>query len=257
MAIQAQKIKLNMVPGGIIPVVHLSQNDIGRVIQFELYDGATTASITTGTTATIEGTKPDRHAFQYDASVSGNVVTVNTVQQMVIVPGTVECTLTLTYNSQVIGTALFFMEVERSGLDMNADVSDTELPALMDLARANAERAENAASDADDSAQDADDSAQDAEDAKDAADIAAAIAKSWATYSTDANIYGNNTDNAHYWSDQAASKYNDMIAAVGTALNKINSFEVLMQLLFGAIYLDTESGDILTTESGDRIIIDY
>jgi hypothetical protein len=250
MAIQAQKIKLNMVPGGIIPVVHLSQNDIGRVLQFELYDGVSAASITTGTTVTVEGTKPDRHAFQYDATISGNVVTVNTVQQMVIVPGTVECTLTLTYNSQVIGTALFFMEVERSGLDMNADVSDTELPALMDLARANAERAENAASDADDSA-------QDAEDAKDAADIAAAIAKSWASYSTDPNIYGNNTNNAHYWSDQAAAKYNDMIAAVGTALNKINSFEALMQLLFGAIYLDTESGDILTTESGDRIIIDY
>lgn len=250
MAIQAQKIKLNIVPGGVIPTVNVSQNDIGRVLQFELYDGLSVASITAGTTATIEGTKPDNHAFQYSATVSGNVVTVNTVQQMVIVPGTVECTLTLTYNSQVIGTALFFMEVERSGLDMNADVSDTELPALMDLARANAERAENAASDADDSA-------QDAEDAKDAADIAAAIAKSWATYSTDANIYGNNTNCARYWSDQAASKYADMIAAVGTALNKINSFEALMQLLFGAIYLDTESGDILTTESGDRIIIDY
>lgn len=250
MAITAQKIQLNIVPGGIIPSVNVSQNDIGRVLQFELYDGLSAASITAGTTATIEGTKPDNHAFQYSATISGNVVTVNTVQQMVVVPGTVECTLSLTYNSQVIGTALFFMEVERSGLDMNADVSDTELPALMDLARANAERAENAA-------QDADDSAQDAEDAKDAADIAAAIAKSWATYSTDANIYGNNTNNAHFWSDQAAAKYNDMIAAVGTALNKINSFEALMQLLFGAIYLDTESGDILTTESGDRIIIDY
>ena len=250
MAITAQKIQLNIVPGGIIPSVNVSQNDIGRVLQFELYDGVSAASITSGTTATVEGTKPDNHAFQYSAIISGNVVTVNTVQQMVIVPGTVECTLTLTYNSQVIGTALFFMEVERSGLDMNADVSDTELPALMDLARANAERAENAANDADDSA-------QDAEDAKDAADIAAAIAKSWATYSTDPNIYGNNTDNAHYWSDQAASKYNDMIAAVSTALNKINSFEALMQLLFGAIYLDTESGDGLLTESGDNIIIDY
>ena len=144
MAIQAQKIKLNIVPGGIIPIINVSQNDIGRVLQFELYDGLSAASITAGTTATIEGTKPDNHAFQYSATISGNVVTVNTVQQMVIVPGTVECTLTLTYSGQVIGTALFFMEVERSGLDMNADVSDTELPALMDLARANAERAENA-----------------------------------------------------------------------------------------------------------------
>lgn len=250
MAIQAQKIKLNIVPGGVIPTVNVSQNDIGRVLQFELYDGLSVASITAGTTATIEGTKPDNHAFQYSATVSGNVVTVNTVQQMVIVPGTVECTLTLTYNSQVIGTALFFMEVERSGLDMNADVSDTELPALMDLARENAQRAEDAADDADASA-------QEAEDYKDYANTAAAIAKSWATYSTDPNIYGNNTNCARYWSDQAAAKYNDMIAAVGTALNKINSFEALMELLFGAIYLTTESGDGLLTESGDNIIIDY
>lgn len=250
MAIQAQKIKLNIVPGGVIPTVNVSQNDIGRVLQFELYDGLSVASITAGTTATIEGTKPDNHAFQYSATVSGNVVTVNTVQQMVIVPGTVECTLTLTYNSQVIGTALFFMEVERSGLDMNADVSDTELPALMDLARANAERAENAADDADASA-------QEAEDYKDYANTAAAIAKSWATYSNDPNIYGNNTDNAHYWSDQAATTYTTIMAEIGTALNKIASFEALMELLFGAIYLTTESGDVLNTESGDKIIIDY
>ena len=250
MAITAQKIQLNIVPGGIIPSVNVSQNDIGRVLQFELYDGSSAASITAGTTATIEGTKPDNHAFQYSATISGNLVTVDTTQQMVIVPGTVECTLSLTYNSQVIGTALFFMEVERSGLDMNADVSDTELPALMDLARANAERAENAASDADDSA-------QEAEDYKDYANTAAAIAKSWATYSNDPNIYGNNTDNAHYWADQAASTYSTIITEIGTALNKIASFEALMELLFGAIYLTTESGDVLNTESGDKIIIDY
>ena len=100
-------------------------------------------------------------------------------------------------------------------------------------------------------------SAQDAEDAKDAADIAAAIAKSWASYSTDPNIYGNNTNNAHYWSDQAASTYTTIMTEIGTALNKIASFEALMELLFGAIYLTTESGDKLLTESGDNIIIDY
>ena len=250
MAIQAERIKLNIVPGGIIPVINVSQNDIGRVLEFELYDGLSAASITSGTTVTVEGTKPDNHAFQYSASISGNVVTVNTVQQMVIVPGSVDCTLSLTYNSQVIGTALFIMQVEKSGLDMNADVSDTELPALMDLARANAERAEDAADDAEDSA-------DDAEAAQTAAETAAAIAKSWATYSTDPATYGTNTDNAHYWSDQAASKYDDMIAAIGTALNKINAFEALMQLLFGSIYLTTETGDGLLTESGDNLIIDY
>ena len=93
--------------------------------------------------------------------------------------------------------------------------------------------------------------------AAETATIEAAIAKSWASYSNDANIYGNNTDNAHYWSDQAASKYSDMIAAIGSAMNTINSLQALLSLLFGSIYLNTESGDVLNTESGDKIIIDY
>lgn len=245
MAIQAQKIKLNMVPGGIIPVVHLSQNDIGRVLQFELYDGATTASITTGTTATIEGTKPDRHAFQYDASVSGNVVTVNTVQQMVIVPGTVECTLTLTYSGQVIGTALFFMEVERSGLDVNADVSNTELPALMDLARANAERSEVAATAAASSATAAESSKNGAGTFATLAQNMATLAESWAVGDTNTRT-GEATNNSKYWSQQSMS-----------ALQEVNAMASVMRLLIGTVYFTTESGDTLITEDGDMLIMDY
>ena len=245
MAIQAQKIKLNMVPGGIIPVVHLSQNDIGRVLQFELYDGATTASITTGTTATIEGTKPDRHAFQYDASVSGNVVTVNTVQQMVIVPGTVECTLSLTYNSQVIGTALFFMEVEKSGLDMNADVSDTELPALLDLARANAERSEVAATAAASSATAAESSKNGAGTFATLAQNMATLAESWAVGDTNTRT-GEATNNSKYWCQQSRA-----------ALQEVSAMVSVMRLLIGTVYFTTESGDNLITEDGDMLIMDY
>lgn len=245
MAIQAQKIKLNMVPGGIIPVIHVSQNDIGRVIQFELYDGATTASITTGTTATIEGTKPDRHAFQYDASVSGNVVTVNTVQQMVIVPGTVECTLSLTYNSQVIGTALFFMEVEKSGLDMNANVSDTELPALLDLARANAERSEVAATAAASSATAAESSKNGAGTFAALAQNMATLAESWAVGDTNTRT-GEATNNSKYWCQQSRA-----------ALQEVSAMASVMRLLIGTVYLTTESGDPLITEDGDNLIMDY
>jgi len=245
MAIQAQKIKLNMVPGGIIPVVHLSQNDIGRVIQFELYDGVTTASITTGTTATIEGTKPDNHAFQYDASVSGNVVTVNTVQQMVIVPGTVECTLSLTYNSQVIGTALFFMEVEKSGLDVNADVSDTELPALLDLARANAERSEVAATAAASSATAAESSKNGAGTFATLAQNMATLAESWAVGDTNTRT-GEATNNSKYWCQQSK-----------VALQEVSAMVSVMRLLIGTVYFTTESGDTLITEDGDNLIMDY
>ena len=254
MAIQAQNTDLSVTPGGIIPVVHVSQYDVDRVLTFTLMDGNNAASLPSGASVVIEGTKPSRHGFSYSdaaiVSLSGNVVTVNTNQQMTAEQGTVECKIKITAGDQVVGTALFLMEVEQAGVNDSTIVSDTELPAIIAMATAQMEAAEAAA-------EAAADSAQEAEDYKIYANTAAEIAKSWATYSTDANVYGNNTDNAHYWSDQAASKYSDMIAAIGTALNKINSFEALMELLFGAIYLTTESGDILTTESGDRIIIDY
>lgn len=274
MAIKAQNIKLNLVPGGIIPVVHVSQYDVDRVLTFTLYDGNNAASLPVGTTASIEGTKPSHHGFSYSATVASNVVTVETTQQMTAEKGTVECKLKLTANTQVIGTALFLMEVEQAGLADDVIISDTELPVYIEAGHQNMLNAEAWAVGTKDGtavgsgepqyhnnskyyAEQASDSANDALESETTATAAAEIAKSWATYSTDINTYGTNTDNAHYWSDQAASKYNDMIAAIGTALNKINSFEALMQLLFGAIYLVTESDDILTTESGDKLIIDY
>ena len=250
MAINAQNTELSVTPGGIIPIVHVSQYDVDRILTFSLMDGNNAASIPAGATVAIEGTKPSRHGFSYEATLFGSVVTVNTTQQMTAEQGTTDCKIKIMFGTQVIGTALFLLEVEQAGLASDTDISDTDIPMIVSLATAQMEAAEAAA-------ESADISAQAAADDKDAADIAAAIARSWATYSTDLNIYGNNVNNAHFWSDQAAAKYNDMIAAVGTALNKINSFEALMELLFGAIYLTTESGDILTTESGDRIIIDY
>lgn len=274
MAIQVQNTLLDVTPGGIIPVVHVSQHDIERTLTFTLYDHGSPASLAAGTTAQIEGTKPDNHGFQYSTSIAGNVVTVNTTAQMTAVEGPVNCKIKLLNNSQVVGTALFIMEVEQAGLVDDVDVSDTELPIIIAMATEQMEAAEAWAvgtvngepvSSGDPQyhnnskyyAEQSSESANDALESKTTATAAAEIAKSWATYSTDINTYGTNTDNAHYWSDQAASKYSDMIAEIGTALNKINSFEALMQLLFGAIYLVTESDDILTTESGDKLIIDY
>ena len=142
MAIQAQNIKLNVVPGGIIPVVHVSQFDENRTLTFTLYDGENVASLPAGTTAKIDGTKPSRKAFSYNASISNNIVTVNTQTQMTIEPGTVECKIVLTSGSQIIGSAMFFMEVEQAGVQDDADISETVLPAYMEAGRQNMLNAE-------------------------------------------------------------------------------------------------------------------
>ena len=140
MAIQAQNTELSVTPGGIIPVVHVSQYDVDRVLTFTLMDGNNAASLPSGAGVTIEGTKPSRHGFSYNdasiVSVASNTVTVNTVQQMTVEAGTVECKIKITAGDQVIGTALFFMEVEQAGVNDSTIVSDTELPLIIAMATA-------------------------------------------------------------------------------------------------------------------------
>lgn len=143
--IATQNTKLNVVPGGILPVVHVSQYDVDRVLSFTLYDGNGAASIESGTTVTIEGTKPDGNGFQYAGTLSGNVVTVNTTVQMTAVEGTNECKLTLKKGTQTIGSALFLMEVEKAGLNEDTPISETDLPLIITLATEQMERAEAAA----------------------------------------------------------------------------------------------------------------
>lgn len=135
MAIQTQNSKLNVVPGGIIPVVNVSQHDVGRTLTFTLMDGNGAASLASGTTATIEGQKPSRKGFAYAAAINGNVVTINTVFQMTVEAGTVECKIRLKNGNQDVGTALFLMEVEKTGVTDGVDVSETVLPVYMEAGR--------------------------------------------------------------------------------------------------------------------------
>lgn len=145
MSIQAQNTELNIVPGGIIPVVHVSQYDVDRVLTFNLYDRNSEASLASGTTAVIEGTKPDGNGFQYAATITGNTVTVNTTIQMTVLSGTVDCKIVLRNGSQVIGTALFIMDVEKAGINENTPISETDLPLIISEATEQMQRAEAAA----------------------------------------------------------------------------------------------------------------
>lgn len=142
-----QETDLNVVPGGIIPVMHVSQYDVGRELKFVLYDGYDTADITTGTTVTIEGTKPDGHGFQYSGVLDQNAHTATfvTTEQMTVLAGAIECKLTLYLNSQRIGTALFILDVEKAGINDSTIISDTELPLIIAQATEQMERAEAAA----------------------------------------------------------------------------------------------------------------
>lgn len=142
-----QETELNVVPGGIIPVMHVSQYDVGRELKFVLYSGYDYASLESGTTVTIEGTKPDGHGFQYSGVLDQNAHTATfvTTEQMTVLAGAIECKLTLYLNSQRIGTALFILDVEKAGINDSTIISDTELPLIIAQATEQMERAEAAA----------------------------------------------------------------------------------------------------------------
>lgn len=142
-----QETDLNVVPGGIIPVMHVSQYDVGRELKFVLYSGYDYASLESGTTVTIEGTKPDGHGFQYSGVLDQNAHTATfvTTEQMTVLAGAIECKLTLYLNAQRIGTALFILDVEKAGINDSTIISDTELPLIIAQATEQMERAEAAA----------------------------------------------------------------------------------------------------------------
>ena len=132
-----QSVNLQITPTGICPVVNVSQYDVGRQFTLALYDGSTAYIPPSGTTARIDGVKPDGHTFSYtDAvSISNNIVTITTKEQMTVVKGAVTCELRFTKNNDNIGTLNFVLNVEPSPINENTDPSDTEIPAIIDLAR--------------------------------------------------------------------------------------------------------------------------
>ncbi|MBR3238660.1 MAG: BppU family phage baseplate upper protein [Oscillospiraceae bacterium] len=146
-----QKVYLNIVPGGVVPDINVSQFDSGRTFQLAVMDGGVAADLT-GLSVSVSGQKPDSYGFQYTeddmvgaahvVAVSGNVVTITTPVQMTAADGRVVCWLTLTdSDDNEISTLYFDMHVQKSPL-VGVVISETELPAIIALAQQQEENAE-------------------------------------------------------------------------------------------------------------------
>lgn len=139
-----QTQNLQIVPKGVKPIIRASQSDVGRTFQLKLYDGAIEYTPPTGTTLRLDGIKPDGTAFSYtdNLTLSGSVITVTCKTQMTLIPGTVQCEIRMTKDSEDIGTINFDLMVEKSPINGTTDLSQTEVPALVTLARVEMEDAE-------------------------------------------------------------------------------------------------------------------
>lgn len=235
-----QEFDLNMIPDSERVLVKVNQYDIGtgRLVA-HLYKDGMAYTPGSGTNVRIQGTKPDKKGFSYLVSISGNTVTADLTEQMTAVEGYVRTQIIVTENSGQTGTFAFELDVQKAALGADTDISETELPGIIDLARANAARAEAAADAAEESATAAAQSASDAADSASAAaqsaDTAstaattattkageaaasatnaaasesgasnyATIAKSWAVGPSGTGTSGTDTNNSKYWAEQAA-----------------------------------------------------
>ena len=123
---------LDVSPGGIPPIIHLSQYDkLTRTIVFNLIDDTGTYAIPSGAIATVRGTKPDKTGFEYEGIISGNTVTVNVQDQMTVCAGRIPGESRISgFDESVLGTANFLLDIEPAALLDNTTISETELPLI-------------------------------------------------------------------------------------------------------------------------------
>lgn len=140
-----QEFNLDMIPQTVPVVIPVNQYDTGtgRLV-IKLYKGLSPYS-PSDATVKIQGTKPDKKGFEYPATISGNTVTANLTEQMTACYGDVRTQVVVTENSGNTGTFVFILRVQKSALEDDTDISETELPDIIDAAERNAERAETAA----------------------------------------------------------------------------------------------------------------
>lgn len=134
---------LQIAPNGVCPIVHASQYDKGRQIKFLLFDGSVAYTPPTGATVKVEGIKPDKHGFSYECSWSGNEVTVVLTEQMTVLEGEVDCELRVMSSDNIdIGSLNFRLLVEKSPINDETLISETEIPTIIALATEQEQNAE-------------------------------------------------------------------------------------------------------------------
>lgn len=107
-------MNIDLIPNQAINRVHVSQNDIGRTLTFNLFNESLAYTVPIGATVKIQGTKPSGFGFSETCTVSGNTVTVDTTEEMTDEFGYIETELQITNSGDVLGTSNFVLVVEKN-----------------------------------------------------------------------------------------------------------------------------------------------
>lgn len=120
-----QNFDLNLIPDSAPVVVHCDQYDrgTGRLV-ISLYEGSIAYSPSGA--AVIQGVKPDGKGFDYNCTLSGNTVTADLTEQMTAVAGQVRTQIVVTESTGRTGTFVFILDVQRSALPADTDMSESD-----------------------------------------------------------------------------------------------------------------------------------
>ena len=195
-----QAFSLNLIPNSAPVVIHVNQYDESeeRFI-ITLYNGNVQYVPISGARAIIEGTKPDGRGYSYNCRISGGLVYADLKKQMTVVPGKSRVNIILYEPTGIleeedrIGSFVFYLDVQATGLADDVDTSESELAPYIDGAQsaardaaASAETATTAATTATAAAASIGDSVERAETAATTASTAATSASASATTATTA-----------------------------------------------------------------------
>lgn len=152
---------LNMSPGGIPPVIHVSQYDSDFTIVFTLFSTVGDFTIESGTTAMVRGTKSSGTGYSADAAIniSAKTVTVTGNAQMTAAAGQNIFEITLLKGGKEISSKNFILLCERAALDADTITDESVLKELNAIIES-AETATQAAEEAEDAADRAEAAAQ-------------------------------------------------------------------------------------------------
>ena len=125
---------LDMIPDSAPVIVYCDQGDHGdgRLVIHLVDDGVPYEPIP-GALAVIQGTKPDGHSFIYTATIDGSTVIANLTEQMTACYGRTRVQVVVTEGNDRTGTYVFYLQVQKSALPQDPDLSRTDLQLIQQL----------------------------------------------------------------------------------------------------------------------------
>lgn len=110
---QRKYAKLDVVPGGDPQRFHISKHDEkSRHLLFSLFASEGALELPNGTTASLEGRKPNGTELKISGSLSGIGVTIDLPASAADTAGEIPCNVVLTANGKRLYTEVFLLVVD-------------------------------------------------------------------------------------------------------------------------------------------------